>query len=321
MVIASNPRTIQLVSSGRNLMTRTGANQHLVPQMMIRRFADDNGKLSELQKPTLRIGSRRRSPKGILYRKDYYRDRVSDLDLELLTPIEQKFALVYPSLADEDKPELSSGKEGAALIDWIAAMLTRTAAYAILSRAVARKHGGLDNVAWTVDPKLMTNIARTVWFSECQDLLSRPKIIWKIKTYCADDTVVLTDFPVFQTNSIGLDSQVIIVPLAKNRVLFGGSKKAVARWDVPVEELNTFLSAYAECSIFAAAAGPLEVVARNLRGDNPAYSSVWCDAARRPFFGFLDRLKDQQIPGDVNVSNWWDQIKDSYGESVLPWRK
>src|SRR5438874_9257770 len=99
----------------------TGRDQHLVPQMMIKRFAGDDGKLSELYKPTLAIGSRRRSPKGILYLEDFYRDRVSDFDNEFLKPIEQKFARFYPLLTDKAMPEPLNGQGGAALVDWIAA--------------------------------------------------------------------------------------------------------------------------------------------------------------------------------------------------------
>ena len=68
--------------------------QHSVPQMMSKRFADEHGKLLELLKPDLSLGSRRRSPKGILFGKDFYRDHLSDLDEELFMPIEQKFALI-----------------------------------------------------------------------------------------------------------------------------------------------------------------------------------------------------------------------------------
>jgi uncharacterized protein DUF4238 len=67
----------------------TGSKQHFVPQMMIKRFVGDDGKLSELCKPTLTFGSRRRSPKGILYIKDFYKDIFSDFDNEFLTPIKQ----------------------------------------------------------------------------------------------------------------------------------------------------------------------------------------------------------------------------------------
>ncbi len=78
----------------------TGHNQHQVPQMMIKRFAGEDRKLTELIKPDLSFSSRRRSPKGILFGEDFYRDHQSDLDEELFTPIEQKFALIYSSLAD-----------------------------------------------------------------------------------------------------------------------------------------------------------------------------------------------------------------------------
>jgi hypothetical protein len=283
--------------------------------MMIRRFAGVDGKLSELRKPTLSIGSRRRSPKGILYAEDYYQDLVSDLDDELLKPIEQEFARYYPSLADASAVQAPSGAGGAALIDWIAAMLVRTRAHAVLCQIVATKIGGLGAFTWAIAPALLNNLARVQWFSELQDLLSRPNMRWKIKTYCTNEIVVLSDFPVCQTIGTEVGGQVTIVPLAKHRVLFGGSAQAVSSWDIPADELNTILSAYADRSIFAADARCLEVVARNLRGEED-----WCVAARRPFFGFANRLKECHIPTDVDVSQWWEQFKNSFGESILPWR-
>jgi hypothetical protein len=296
------------------MTTASGADQHLVPQMMIRQFAGDDGKLSELDKPTLVVRRRRRGPKGILFLKDFYRDHVSDLDDELLKPIEQKFARLYPQLANEAKPKLS-GEAGAALVDWVASMLVRTRAYACLSTAVAQKQGGLCSVTWDLVPKLMTNIARILWFSEYQDLLSRPNFQWKLKTYRDEETVVLSDFPVLQTSGTEAGGPVTIIPLTKRRVLFAGSGEAVDRWDIPAESLNLWLAAYADRSVFAANSKCLERIAEHLRVD-----CAWSRAARHPFFGFLDRLPDQKIPSDVDVSQWWDGVKDSYGRSILPSR-
>ncbi len=289
------------------------AHQHLIPQMMIRRFAGPDGKLSELHKPTLTLGTRRRSPKGILFAQDFYHDRLSDFDDELLKPIEQKFARFYPSLADNPRPEPLSGEGGAALIDWIAAMLIRTRAHVLLGQAAAKKIGGLPALVWALDSALLkNNIGRSLCFSEYQDLLSRPKVRWKIKTYPSNDVVVLTDFPVCQTNGIGAGGQVTVIPLSKHRVLFGGTQEAVDRCNIPVEDLNAFLSGCAEHSIFAADMNTLEVVAHMLRGDDE-----WCEAARKPFFGFADFLNDQENPSDTEVSRLWHDMKNSFGESIL----
>ena len=228
----------------------TGSDQHFVPQMMIRRFAGSDGMLTELYKPTLSIGTRRRAPKGILFLNDLYRDHLSDFDEELLTPIEQKFRNYYPSLSDDSPPPSLDGQCGAALIDWVASMLVRTRAHTCLSCEVAKKEAGLPHAAWLLDPALMSNIARTKWFAELQDLLSRPQFRWKVKTYRDDEIIVLTDHPVCQTNGLSAGGQVTVVPLSKQRVLFGGSQEAVERYNLPISRLNAFLAAWAERSIF-----------------------------------------------------------------------
>jgi hypothetical protein len=295
----------------------TGRHQHVVPQMMIKRFAGEDHKLTELIKPELSFGSHRRSPKGILFGEDCYRDHQSDLDEELFTPIEQKFALIYPSLAEDAHPQVTCGKKGAALIDWIASMLVRTRAHALMAQAVGHKDSAFGDVLWKVAPKLMNNIVRISWFSELQDILSRPLFRWKVKTYPPEETLVLTDFPVCQTSGSPPDGQVTIVPLSKHRVMFGGSEKAIAHWDIRADDLNAILAGYAQRSIFAADGATLERLAQHLRGEN-GHSPEWCAAARSPFFGFLDRLKDMKAPETPEVSQWFKQFKDSYGESILP---
>jgi hypothetical protein len=292
----------------------TGRDQHVVPQMMIKRFAGQDQKLTELIKPELSLGSRRRSPKGILFGEDFYRDHQSDLDEELFTPIEQKFAVIYASLAEDAHPRLACGKKGAAFIDWVASMLVRTRAYALMAQAVGHKQSAFGEMLWKVAPALMNNIFRISWFSELQDILSRPLFRWRVKTYPPEETVVLTDFPVCQTNGSAPDGQVTIVPLSKNRVIFGGSEKAIVHWDIPADDLNAILAGYAERSIFAADRDTLERVAHQLRGGN-GHSPEWSAAARLPFFGFLDRLKDMKAPESPEI--WFKHLKDSYGESIL----
>ena len=133
--------------------------------------------------------------------------------------------------------------------------------------------------------------------------------------------MVLSDHPVCHTSGTGAGGQVTVVPLSKHRVLFGGHQEAVDRCNIPIENLNAFLAAWAGRSVFAANLSSLESVARNLRGEGVVGTPDWCEAARRPFFGFADRLKDRQPPPGLDLSQWWDQIKNSYGESILPWRQ
>src|SRR6185295_5165693 len=148
----------------------TGKRQHVVPQQMIRRFAGDDGKLVELLKPELRIGMRRRSPKSILFRDDVYKDRAGDFDSELLTPVEQKFAGVYDDVVAMKDLD---GHKGAALVDWIAAMLVRTE---LVRRLMPMVPEGLPvDIATKLheSKKLLDNVARTNWFSMYQDLFVR----------------------------------------------------------------------------------------------------------------------------------------------------
>jgi hypothetical protein len=289
----------------------TGRNDHLVPQMMIRRFAGDDGKLAELYKPTLTLATRRKSPKGILCSKDYYSDQVASFDDETLKPIEQAFARVYPALADGASVKSLSGQEGAALVEWIAAMLVRTQGFAICAAAVAQKLGGVGDLVRRLVPQLVGNIFRTLQYSEFQDYLSRPNLQWRVKTYADGECVVLSDVPVRQTNGLDAGGPATIVPLSKHRVLFCGSEEAVERCNVPVEKLNSFLAGMAIRSIYAADSNCLEAAARTLRGEGE-----WCAAARRPVFGLLDFIQGKDIPPEVDLKQWWNQVKDANGPPI-----
>lgn len=296
----------------------TGKHQHIVPQQMIKRFAAADGKLVGLHKPRLSIGKRRRSPKGILFKDNFYRDNLSDFDEELLQPIEHKFAEHYSLIADHKKPEPLSGEGGAALIDWIAAMLCRTKALSTLSQIVAQKENPLYAVLWKGNERLANNIIRSAWFEECQDFLSRPEFCWKIRIFPDECSVVITDNPVCQANGLSPGGQVTIVPISRTIVLFGGHKEAVERCrEIDSETLNAFLAAWAGCSIFAADASVLEEVKKNLEGKGNVGTKKWCEAARKPFFGLAERIKLREPPSDIDIDEWWNNLKDGFGDSIL----
>ena len=267
-------------------MSRT-TNTHLVPQMMIRRFAGADGKLLELIKPQLNIATRRRHPKGILFSENYYRDFVADLDNDLLKPIEQKFARFYPLIADEAKPTPPPPEGGSAFIEWVSAMLIRTQSFISFWRAMADKtEGGSETLLVNMFPKEMQNVARTVGFNHYVDLLSRQDFVWKVITFPSNACIVLTDNPVCQTNGLGSGGQVTIVPISKHRVMLGGHKKGINELDhLATCELNFFLAGWAESRIYAADKPTLVSVVETLTAE-----SSHAAEASRPFFGSLKRL-------------------------------
>ncbi len=221
---------------------------HTVPQMMIRRFAGSDGKLVELVKPELSLGTRRRSPKGIMFKNDHYRDFIADLDEELLKPIEQKFAKYCPLMADEVKAKLIPPDRGSAFIEWVAAMLVRTDAFVSFFHAVADKmEDGFEKLLYRRFRKEMQNDARTFMFHDFVDLLTRENYRWKALNFPSNVCVVLTDNPVCQTNGLGIGGQVTIVPLSKHRVMFGGQKEAIDEMrNISIGELNHFLAGWSE---------------------------------------------------------------------------
>jgi len=87
-------------SQPEELQAGSNRRQHIVPQQMIRRFANEQGRLFELYKPTLSIGTRMKLPRGILFHDYYYDDRIISFDEEVLKPIEDKFGHYYEDFAN-----------------------------------------------------------------------------------------------------------------------------------------------------------------------------------------------------------------------------
>ncbi|MBN2331062.1 MAG: DUF4238 domain-containing protein [Candidatus Aenigmarchaeota archaeon] len=291
-----------------------GNRQHLIPQMMIKKFTGEDDKVIELHKPSFRICTRRRSPRRILYIDNYYLDLVSNLDSDLLIPIEQNFARYYPSIVDHGNTRELSGEGGAALVDWVAAMLCRTNAFICIAKAIAQR----ENETLDALVSLLANEFRSNWFTEWQDILTRADFRWKMKVFPDECYIVITDNPVCQTNGLLRGGTVLMVPLSKHHIIFGGRQEATERCrNLTLGQVNTFLAAWADKSIFAADRDTLEYVKLNLEGNGTIGTEQWCEAARKPFFGCSDRIQITQFPSQQDLSTWWEQLKSSYGDSLL----
>lgn len=287
-----------------------GRRQHIIPQMMIRRFASDDGRLIELHKPTLTIATRWKYPRQILWIENFYRDCLSDFDAEILQGVEQRFAKYYPSIVGQNQPaQLSS----TAFVDWVAAMLCRTRAIACLSHRISREE---DAFLCKLLPLIMNTI-RLNWFVEMKDIMTRSNFRWSMKVLQRECNIVLTDNPVCQTNGIRQGGQITIVPLSKKHVIVGGLQEAVdeARsWTI--DQVNTFLAAWAEKSIFAADRSDLEIIKTNIEGDGTVGPNEWCEIARKPFFSLPDRIYSRKPPSSERLSDWWEEVKAEFGSPL-----
>jgi len=305
----------------------TAKQNHTVPQMMIRRFAGDDGKLVELYKPTLAIGTRRRAPKGILFRNDdFYRDAQIDWDYELLSKVENTFARYYSIFACGDPRSLKgNGKAGAALVDWVASMLCRTTWFhaAINAARKARepellRMPALLRTAISLPFEVAFNIVRDIQFQEYQDLFSRPGWGWFRRTVDGESTLVLTDTPVCFAKNADATRQVLLVPLTKSRILFGGLPEDIYPFfDWSVSDINLHLTANADRRIFAADRATLESIVRELTGCGEPRNPEWMEAARKPHFGLPERMRSTPIPESAESHEFYESMKGAYGKSVL----
>lgn len=303
-------------------MARISRRQHIVPQQMIRRFANDQGRLFELYKPTLSLGTKMRSPRGILFRDYYYNDRISSFDEEVLKPIEDKFGKHYTEIADKPwQNKIFSCEVGAAFVDWVSSHLCRTKLLEEMNKVLFKNENPLLALAYDNDPKLANNIVRSVLFEMYRDLFSRPLWKWKCKIFPDDfqNNLVLTDNPVCKVLGFGEAAGTLMVPLSKRRILFGGKKEIVEECEkLSIRDMNFCLSAWADRNIYAADKQTLMDIVTDLRGDGIISGpQEILEAARKPLFGQHKRVSTKSVPEDINLNKFWQSLKDSFGPSML----
>jgi len=303
-------------------MGTSGPKQHTVQQQMIRRFANDNGELFVLYKHKLSIGTKTKRPKGILWHKNYYKDIIGDFDAEVLKPVEQKFATYYSKIADEPWSEkLTSGDEGAAFIDWVAANIWRTNFAAKMTKVLSSNAEPVIKLLQSIDPNFIINLIRSQGFAEYQDFLSRPQFKWKCRIFPthSSQNLVITDNPVCVALDLGQGGRVLIVPLSKKRILFGGVAKVVEKCcNLSVREINFSMAAWAEHFIYAADRQTLEDIITDLRGEGIITDpSELLAAARKPLFGLPERAATNPVPDNLNTNKSWKSFKNSFGPSIL----
>ena len=298
----------------------SGPRQHIVPQQMIRRFANDKGKLFELFKPKLALATRTKSPRGIIFRDNYYEDRIASFDDGVLKPIEQNFASHYQEIADIPwQHKTWPAEAGASFIDWVAALMCRTSLLVEMTREITKQADPVLVVAYTKDSELANNIVRHHMFTQYQDFISRPLWRWKCLNIKTTSNIVITDSPVCYFLGLERGRKALMVPLSKKRILFGGKTQTVDKCrNLSVREINFSLAAWAERHIFAADKRTLEDLITDLKGkgiiSGPPDVLM---AAQEPLFGLPQRVVGHPIPENVDINKFWETLKDSFGPSIF----
>lgn len=287
----------------------TGPKQHIVPQQMIRRFANSQNELRGLDKSTLKILRRRFRPKAILWKENYYKDLASDLDADWLTPIEQRFAKYYPRLADEPWTEVCAPtEEGEAFVDWTISQLCRTDFLQNATTNLLPNHDPLIQVAYLLRPTLIQNEIRRGLFEHLKEVYTQPLWKWKVFIVSADDEFILTDHPVCTTANNSELGHAVFVPISRKRMIFGGGIKSLELLDrVPVSRINCHLAAWAKKWIYASEEETLRRVVLELDGNGSMTDPHWRERARKPLFGKLEEATLSSDSIDI-----FDEMKRCY---------
>lgn len=286
-----------------------GPREHIVPRMMIRRFAGENGSLYGMRKSSLTIIEKPVRPESILLKKRYYQSSLSDWDKYFLTPIEQRFAHFYPTLADEPWTEQDAPtEEGEAFIDWAMALLCRTQVLPETTEPLLERAPPEIRREIARNPKETLRLLREQSFKCWKEVYTLPTVKWMCFVVSSHASLVLTDHPVCQASG---KNHVLLVPLSRKRLIFGGTRKSLDEVKATrrMRDLNVFLAACAFEWIYAADQRTLEDLRSVLSGDTGEYDPEWLAAARMPALGLSSRIRANPIPEGIDTEDVFERIK------------
>ena len=294
-------------------MNQPGKRRHIVPQQMIRRFANEQKLLYYLDKADLRVGTRPRPPGSVLFRDNYYVGRVTDVDLFWLQPIEDRFGKTYPILADGPVPPARlTAAQSDAFLDWSIALLCRTGLLGRMTQvASARSHGPSYHQLVDALGEDFRNLMRYAYYRELRHVFASARARWMFCQFNPDENLVITDHPVCTVNAIGsAHAPLLLVPISRKRIAICGSTASVEMFrQASLLDINLFLAAWAEDRVYAADRQTLEQLAATLSSADGSYRPEFLEAARQPLFGLPTRMAKRPPPSDIEASTIFEDLK------------
>ncbi|QYK47108.1 MAG: DUF4238 domain-containing protein [Phycisphaeraceae bacterium] len=271
----------------------TNVEQHFVPQQLIRRFANEHGRLYCLRKDTLEITNRDHGnlPHDILKRKHYYKGLSRDADDIWLKPIETAFGKAYRTYADMDATSLNKeiSRDSTLLRDWALSLYCRTEQVPAITIASLDTMEDIDRDIYAIDRTGFINEVRYRLYQRYRHICSGRRWRWQCVDISRkhDNCFVLTDHPVCATGHETEWGFLLFVPITKRRLIVGGDDEGLIALscDFSVSVMNSFSAACANRLIYSSTTAELEDIASTLMGKKTPKGYSLIDASRQPFFG------------------------------------
>jgi len=278
---------------------------HFVPRLLIRQFTNHQGRVFCLDKQKRSIPERDHGnlPRDILFRRGYYFDNLGNLDDELYKPIENAFAPHLLNLVANVQQALATADCGDALLDWMAAQLSRTQEVEAFFRSYAERY----------DRSEMTDGLRhkdgqlNSWRLECfhRNRESMKACEWRV--YTADENeprrFVLGDEPVIRTLRCWATGTMYLMPLSSRQLVAGGTAhghRALTdpRRNILPGGINGLALSCSRRFVYAARLLELNGLLSmfDIKGD-PEHDA-WMREASQPYFGmqeFMQTYREEEL--------------------------
>lgn len=276
---------------------------HIVPQLLIRQFCNEEGRVFCFDKKKRRIPNRElgNTPNEILRFRGYYRDPEGNLDVELYQSIEQAFGPHLARLVID--PWQASQEEGfgRALIEWIAAQVSRTELIPLSIQAAIERVGEVSE--WNEsDIALEVRRSRINSFKSLVQLMALPKWEWKLWKSDDERRFVLSDHPVVNTTTDTAMGYMLFVPLSPTQMLIGGSNDGhqVVKEREILRGINGLIFSWSQRYTYSASLPELESIAHMFEPTGDEEHEEWMRYAREPHHGIAKRIREESIPKDID---------------------
>lgn len=245
--------------------------------MISRRFCNADGKLFQLRKQTWSVDAGAKSPKGVLWGKEFYGPPGNLLD-RIYTRIENEFGKIYDELCGADKV---SRKALDTFIQFSAAQATRTP-FVGLAFNDASLAG--DSLAWA-------RVSETRLWMWRQTLQIFRQDWWGWRRLCLPEDgepLLLTDHPACFAPRIGSGGLFWLFPLSPYVVYVGGERVSLGSIDEhDVQGLNLMLLGAAVDRVYSGNKGLLDQLQASLSPDRDGGDTEIAAVLRAPSFGDL----------------------------------
>jgi hypothetical protein len=262
---------------------------------MLRRFADADGYLWVLDKPSRRILPRRRSPKTLCFQHAYYVDDTGDFD-KVIKEVERRFAKYYQQFVDcrPDQPP-NHPEPAKALLDWAAMLGARAELPDAMIRALIDRLQGEDRLFAQQNAKRVVNLARPSFFHSIRGRLAEAKQRVRCWDTQGRSAFVVTDNPICVLPA-GDGHSVVALPLSSRRLLMIGapnSLRSAERSIGALSKVGLCLAGWANSRIHSGNRASLQKVRDMLDGDGPAWVQPILHSVRQPHMGIADSITSE----------------------------